>query len=265
MKPLHRATANTSSAVGTELLSNMRSIETACQQCAKKRKIRAVWSIAGLLSTLLGLTACTTDVVATWAVTSFDSLLSATGSTSATDVSVNEGWQIASPDDDRFIWSRDFSQPNAPDAALSLDAEAFMAAGLDPDKLPAGSYRYDTGDGRLIVMAELSSAPFDAALAATPLGAFREMVRTSRDAIGYHEELDHYGISLDGVNMLEWAKDATKNDKDLVFVLDPKALTEAGLKPEALNGWTFAAIKTKDGNGRPVEVEKLLKPFDLVP
>lgn len=225
---------------------------------------RSLMLAAGLLAGVLAFTACSSDVVATWAVTSFDRLLAATGTTAESGASPDGGWQLVSPDGDRFVWSRDFSRTDLPDAALSFDAAPFLAAGLDPALLPADRFRYDAEAGRLAVTAELSDAPFDATAAATPLGAFREIVRTSRGAIGYHEALDHYGIALGGGNMLEWAKDSGKNDKDLVFVLDPKTLQDAGLKPDALQGWKLAPVKTKDADGRPIEVEKLLKPFDLV-
>lgn len=35
----------------------------------------------------------------------------------------------------------------------------------------------------------------------------------SRDSIGYHAALDHYGIDLENGNMFEWAKDISANDR----------------------------------------------------
>ncbi len=226
--------------------------------------LRAMAIPALLLSAVLAITACTSDVVATWAVSSFDALLSATGTTPDTNTGSNTAWELSSPDGDRFTWSRDFSLDKQPDAVLSFDGVPFLNAGLDPKKLPKETYSFDTASGRLSVMAEIGSQSFDADAASTPLGAFKEIIRTNRGSIGYHEELDHYGIDLGGGNMLEWAKDGAKNDKDLVFVLDPEPLLDAGLNAESLAGWKLAAIKKKDGQGRSIEVDKLLKPFDLI-
>ncbi|MBL8967094.1 MAG: hypothetical protein JNG85_08795, partial [Spirochaetaceae bacterium] len=74
---------------------------------------------------------------------------------------------------------------------------------------------------------------------------------------------DHYGIALGGGNMLEWAKDPAKNDKDLVLVLEPAPLAAAGLDPARVQGWAFAKVETMDAKGAKILVDKLLRPFDL--
>ena len=89
------------------------------------------------------------------------------------------------------------------------------------------------------------------------------MVRLEREKIGYHEKLDHYGIDLGNGNKFEWAKDLNKNDKDIVFVLDPQIFIDAGVDPAKVAGWAFAKVEIKDTTGKTVSVEKFLKPFDL--
>jgi len=89
------------------------------------------------------------------------------------------------------------------------------------------------------------------------------LVELKRDAIGYHSALDHYGVDLGNGNAFEWAKDMSTNDKDIVFVLDPKVLTDAGVDPTKVEGWVFAKVKTMDANDKPIEVDKFLKPFSL--
>ena len=85
-----------------------------------------------------------------------------------------------------------------------------------------------------------------------------------RDRIGYHEELDHYGIALGGGNMFEWAKDLAKNDKDLVFVLNPEPFVKAGLDPSKLaGGWAYGKVTVKDDKGKLMKLDKLLKPYNL--
>jgi poly-D-alanine transfer protein DltD len=63
--------------------------------------------------------------------------------------------------------------------------------------------------------------------------------------------------------MFEMAKDMSKNDKDIVFVLNPQAFIDAGVDPAKVEGWIFAKIKVEDAKGKMVEVDKLLKPFNL--
>ena len=46
-------------------------------------------------------------------------------------------------------------------------------------------------------------------------------------------------------------------------MLDPKLLIDAGVDPAKVNGWIFAKVEVKDVSGKPIEVEKFLKPFDF--
>jgi hypothetical protein len=75
--------------------------------------------------------------------------------------------------------------------------------------------------------------------------------------------MDHYGISLGNGNMFEWAKDMTTNDKDIVFVLNPDPFITAGLDPNRVEGWVYAKVTVDDENGKPIQVDRLLKPFNL--
>jgi hypothetical protein len=81
--------------------------------------------------------------------------------------------------------------------------------------------------------------------------------------IGYHGAADHFGVNLGGGNLFEWAKDMSKNDKDIVCVLNPQPFIDAGVDPAMVEGWLFAKVAVEDEKGRPVEVDKFLKPFDI--
>jgi hypothetical protein len=54
------------------------------------------------------------------------------------------------------------------------------------------------------------------------------------------------------------------NDKDIVFVLNPEPFIAAGVDPSKIDGWAFAKVTVDDANGKPVEVDKILKPFNLI-
>jgi hypothetical protein len=47
-----------------------------------------------------------------------------------------------------------------------------------------------------------------------------------------------------------------------VFVLNPEPLIAAGVDPQKVEGWAFAKVEVHM-DGKPTEVDKFLKPFDL--
>lgn len=245
-----------------------------CGHCAMKVKaaLQAVAGVSGVAVALAALAASAlllgcaeTDVVGKFAKTSFNAIL-------ASRVGLSEdggAWTIASATGDEFSFSDDFSRSGdaasaRPDARFSFVAAPFLAAGLDTAKLPpAEGLAYSLEDGRLEMGFELGGDAFSQDAAKSAQAAFAELVRAQRGRIGYHEKLDHYGIKLGNGNMFEWAKDAKKNDKDIVWVLNPEPFIAAGADPAKIAGWAFATVETKDEAGRTIFVEKLLKPFDL--
>lgn len=206
------------------------------------------------------------DVVGNMSVESFSAILASVPA----DVSSNEaiaGWTLAAPDGTAsFSWSGDYSQSPMFDIMVSFDATPFLAAGLDPQKLPE-SHIYS--DGLLTVGKKLGSEQLIYQGERTPLAGYARIVDKYRPVIGYHMGMDHYNIDLGGGNMFEWAKDMSINtvnksaqDKDMVFVLDPAPFIAAGVDPENVNGWAYAKVSVHTG-GKPTEVYKVLKAFDL--
>lgn len=220
--------------------------------------------IIGLvLSLAVSLAACqATDVVAKFAVTSFEAVLNKIPEKIASD-EANNAWALTSPNGERFIWGKDFSREGIPDIMLEFDSQPFANAGLDASKLPKDIYYYDSNVNKLMVRSELGNEKFTYNGEATPLDSFKKLVETHRDNIGYHAALDHYGVALGNGNMFEWAKDMNTNDKDIVFVLNPQPFIDAGVDPGKVEGWVFAKVKVMDNKGKAIEVDKLLKPFDL--
>lgn len=211
------------------------------------------------LTTVLIFTACAaTDVVGQTAMTSFDAVLKKIPDQVKAD-EANNGWSLTSPTGERFVWSKDFSGTNTPDAMIEFDAKPFVDAGLDPSKLPEAMV---SGD-KIVYRAELGQEKFSYKGDPKPIDSFNEIVRTNRDVIGYHSVLDHYGLSLGNGNMFEWAKDMNTNDKDMVFVLNPQPFIDAGVNPSEIEGWVFTKVEVMDKNGKPEKVDKILKPFDL--
>ena len=200
------------------------------------------------------------DVVGTESIRSFDAVLQRIPQLVRAD-DMNGGWSLAAPDGTvRFVWSRNYAQSPMHDVMLEFDAAPFLAAGLDPAKLPADFAYYDN---KLMVGSKLGAENITYAGEVTPLASYEALVRLKRKAIGYHGALDHYGVNLGGGNLFEWAKDLATNDKDIVFVLDPAPFIAAGADVNNIAGWLFAKVTVDDENGKPIQVDKLLKPFDL--
>jgi hypothetical protein len=216
----------------------------------------------------LALSGCgaATDVVGKFAVESFGPVAAA----SAERIAYANGvWTLASVGGDEVRVSVDPTRSDRGDVEFSLDAAPFLAAGLDVAKLVApttlqapSEVTYALADGRLVMRFELGSQPFSIDSSKSIEKAIAELVRTQRERIGYHAALDHYGIKLGGGHMFEWAKDISKNDKDIVWVLNPEPFVAAGVDPGKVEGWSFAKVEMID-NGKKVQVDRLLKPFDL--
>jgi hypothetical protein len=228
--------------------------------------------LVAAVTVALGAAGCSgTDVVAKVANISFKAVADASSGRVKWSEE-DQAWTLASPAGDEVSFSADFSRNNSaggvdfdkPDVEFSFDAAPFLAAGLDIAKLSkAPGIKYELEDGRFMYHFELGSDKFSPDAPKSLEATFAEIVRTERARIGYHEKLDHYGIKLGNGNMLEWAKDLSTNDKDLVFVLDPAPFVAAGVDPAKIQGWTFAKVETKDDSGKAVTVDKLLRPYDL--
>ncbi|MDR3090720.1 MAG: hypothetical protein LBU36_00780 [Clostridiales bacterium] len=220
------------------------------------KKLAIIW-VAIMVTTLA---ACSSlDVVGKESVTSFNTVLTEVGG-GVTKDEMNGGWSLAAPDGTvRFIWSKDYSKSPLHDVMLEVDAQPFLDAGLDTSKLPENYAFYD---GMLMVGTKLGNDELKYSGDATPLASYEQIVNKYRKSVGYHTALDHYNVDLGGGNLFEWAKDLSANDKDIVFVLNPEPFINAGVDPNAIEGWVFAKVPV-DIDGKATEVDKLLKPFDL--
>lgn len=197
------------------------------------------------------------DVVADKSISSFESVINELPIEADSE---DSSWILTAPDNSaKFLWSKDFSSTTDYDVKLELDSQPFINAGLDISKLPEGAIYGD----KIILGTDLSDEKLTYNGEATPLDSYKKIVEKSRDSIGYHAALDHYGIDLENGNMFEWAKDISTNDKDIVFVLNPQMFIDAGVNPQEVEGWVFAKVETMDKDGKKIEVDKFLKPFDL--
>jgi hypothetical protein len=203
-----------------------------------------------------------TDLVGQAAVTSFGEMVSALEFQPVADDA--EGvWILSAPDGDAaFWWRKDAKDGGLSGEYICFNADPFINAGLDVSKLPMDMKMMFEERGNLMVGKKSSKKPeYDGDV--TPVSSFGQVVKLDRESIGYHAALDHYGVTVADGYVFEWAKDMAKNDKDIVFVVDPKIFIDAGADPSKIEGWTYAKVPLEDARGRKFEAYKFLKPFDL--
>ncbi|MDR3115821.1 MAG: hypothetical protein LBU25_09915 [Treponema sp.] len=220
-------------------------------------------TLAAPMLALLGLAALSCeklDVVGRGSAVSFEKVLQQIPQ-SLTQDEMNRGWSLAAPDNSaRFIWSTPSAENPGYDVAIEFDAAPFLAAGLDPLGLPENFRFYGN---KLMAGTKLGTETAEMQGEPSPLASYQQILKLKREILGYHRALDHYGVNLGRGNLFEWAKDLDANDKDMVFVLDPGPFIAAGADPSGIEGWLFTRVTVDDETGKPIQVDKLLKPFDL--
>lgn len=225
-------------------------------------KISQAIKITGLaLASMVVLTACaSTDTVGKFAVKSFDAMAIELEIEPAYD-DAKGAWALTTPTGERFLMTSDFAGQT--DVTHELDLQTFVTAGLDVALLDQALYQVDEANGKLLVVGDLGSDSLGVESSKSMKDAVEGIVKNYRESIGYHSKLDHYGIAMGNGNMLEWASDMSKNDKDLVIVLNPEPLIAAGVDPTKLEGWAYAEVEMMDENENPIFMFKFLKPFEI--
>ena len=204
-----------------------------------------------------------TDIVGQAAVASFSAMLDGLEFPPAADDEMGS-WVLSDPDGNAaFWWRKSADDMRIYDTFVCFDAEPFIEAGLDVNKLPAEMKEMLDDRGKIMVGKKLSKEELKYDGEITPLSSFEQIVKLDRESVGYHSALDHYGITVADGSLFEWAKDMSKNDKDIVFVVDPKILIDAGVDPAKVEGWVYDKVPLEDARGRKFEAEKFLRPFDL--
>jgi hypothetical protein len=220
----------------------------------------AAWAAVSLL--VFAVICCKKlDVVGNYSVLAFDKLLHNAPELVSED-NANGFWSLSAPDSGaRFIWRRTFAEDPLYDVMLEINADPFIAAGLDPSRLP-GEFIFKNGVLTVGIKLENKQLRYQGEL--TPLSSYEHIITLKRSVIGYHGAMDHFGINLGNGNMFEWAKDMNTNDKDIVFALNPEPFISAGVEPDRIKGWVFTKVPAEDERGRMIEADKILKPVDLL-
>lgn len=148
--------------------------------------------------------------------------------------------------------SKDFKTTGKEDILIETPLKPFTDAGLDAAKLGEG---YKAEGDTFYLTGDYGDGT---GTKGTITDALFEAVKYDRKNLTYHQSLDHYGVKLPK-GKFEWAKDYTKNDKDIVFVIAAKPLADLGVDVKNVQGWAFMTIQDADGTN----VDILAKPYDM--
>ena len=214
----------------------------------KKYIIISIISLLMIITLIITFLNGSFDIVKSKAINSFNDLL-ITGLEKKKEAT---SWSITMPDKT----SKLVLQNNQNDiASITLDIKPFLKAGLDVDKLPT-HIKYDLDKEELYIMSIYGKA-YKKAIAIDNI--YNNLVTKYRDKLGYHHVWDHFGLSLDNGNAFEYAKDISKNDKDIVIVLNPDTFIRASVDVEKMVGYKYSDVTMDDGK----KVKKLLKVFNI--
>ncbi len=183
-----------------------------------------------------------TDVIKREAKSSFDMILDLP----MIESSIMDGYAHIIITEDYHLDLSLNPETTSQDVIMAVPVGPFLTAGLDITKLPS---TMKVNDDMLLITFEGIKGPS----ASDASSQMDSLLTNNRSLLGYHAELDHFGIAL-GDHKFEWAKDLTTNDKDVVFILSADVLRNAGVNVEAVDGWLFTTMD---------DMDLLLKPFDL--
>ena len=214
---------------------------------------KTMYLIISILLTTLTLTSCTTaDVVLKYSQESFEEITT-TFPDFVEDTTEETHYYNYSIDSKTTLKiSHDYDMTGSRDIVVSTSLQEFVDAGLDINNLPEG---YSVDDNELIMATDYGKGTQKYT---TITDSLFDSVRMERKNLGYHAELDHYGISLSH-GKFEFAKDIATNDKDIVFILSAPEFEAVGVDIENIEGWVFAIMKDDKGN----DMRLLLKPYSL--
>ncbi|MBB6624144.1 hypothetical protein H7E67_11955 [Clostridium gasigenes] len=177
-------------------------------------------------------------------------------------------WGFKLPGGEKFEWSKDMSA-NKADFAMVMLADPLIEAGLDVNKLDPNEWLYkpaEKEDGqdlpnRLIRPYNVSDKK------ETSKGSedsMRRLLKVDPSIIKYHEDQQHYRLTLGEDNEVQWTENLDLNDEDMIFVLKAEPLVEAGLDVSKLegSGWIFREA-SKDNMGMGENPDQIVKIYDI--
>jgi len=217
--------------------------------------MKKIISILTILILVFSITGCSLDVITNDSVTSFENIIDKAGK-NVFDKALKDNWTLKSEDNEAYFnISKNFEKTDM-DISIMLPIKPFTDAGLEKDKLPEDMV---FGDFLIIgINLENSNNTENSSL----LAAYENFVDSKKDALMYHVDMGHFGVDLKR-GAFEFAKDASSNELDLVFIVDPVIIEKAGANLEEIAGFKYAKVKVMDNKGVKKEVYKLIKAYNF--
>lgn len=201
---------------------------------------------------MFGLTGCTyLDVIGNNSIDKFNELLQM--DTKAINIKKeNKEYQLSTHDGSGSLeWGEKT-------ISMRFDSKPFIQAGVSMSSLPENMV-----DGEYIVIEVNVAEGKGIGDKEGIMSSFESIVEANRGAIGFHQSMGHYGYDFGNGNAFEWAQDFKRNDKDIVFVLNPEPFISAGADITAIEGFNYAEVELMEETGEMVMKYKLLKPVNL--
>lgn len=202
-----------------------------------------------------------TDIIEIKSIRSFNTVIK-TVSNNVKQDNENGLYILTSPDQEaQLIWSNNYVENDIYNIMINLDLKPFVDAGLDITKIN-GVDGITVIDNSILISGTVENKnEYKNGLNA--IDSFEQILKNKRENLNYHSSLDHFGITVGNGNAFEWAQNINKNDKDIVFAINPEPFLNAGVNPDNINGWVYTKVKTMDNNGKNIEITRFLKVFDV--
>ena len=210
--------------------------------------VAAVYAVIVIASAIMLSASQKLDIVANYAVESFERL----GEGIGLDSYDKRLYDVYSPDGTEIF---SFGES----VRLTVDMALFTVAGFDPDRFGGEA----AVEGTRFTIPSSNVEGVGAANTNSVFDTFENVLRNNRHALEYHMDHDLFELHLGGGNTFRWAKDWRTNTRGMTFVLNPQPFINAGLEPENLEGWTLANINIMLGLESGQTVPRLLRNYSF--
>ncbi len=177
-------------------------------------------------------------------------------------------WGFKMPTGEKFEWTKDTSA-NKADFAMVMLADPLIKAGLDVNKLDKNQWLFKpAGRDEGVDLPNLLIKPYNVSDKKENSNgsedAFRRLLNGDSKLVKYHKEQQHYRLTMEEGNEVQWTEKIGLNDADMTFVIKAEPLVKAGLDVKKLQdtGWIFKEAGD-DNTGMGKNPDQIIKVFKL--
>ena len=157
---------------------------------------------------------------------------------------------------------------NNKEISMLVNSRPFVDAGLDISELEKNdAIKIDNNMKEMVFTLSEQSAPYS--MKETAILQFEENLRYLREYTNYNKETDHYTLEMGNNSIIAWARDMEENKTskeeqmdDIMFLLDPDPIIEAGADPRNIEGWEYLEMSIIL-KGVPTKKHMFVKAYNL--